>query len=61
MNMSSGAAIEHERDNDYIYPEALRNSNASIVRTVKRWNVRKEPQGTRFNYTELCALTMDDW
>lgn len=58
LNMSSGAAIEHERDNDYIYPEALRNSNASIVRTVKQWNTRKEPQGTRFNYNELCALTM---
>lgn len=58
MNMSSGAAIEHERDNNYIYPNALRNVNSSVVQTVKQWNARKEPQGTRFNYNELCALTV---
>ncbi|MES2184929.1 MAG: serine hydrolase [Pseudomonadota bacterium] len=57
-NMSSGAAIEHEQGNTTIYPGALSNRNASIADVVKGWNARQEPQGTRFNYNELCPLTI---
>lgn len=58
MNMSSGAAIEHARDNNYIYPSGLRNANSSVLQTVQQWNARNDLQGTAFNYNELCALTM---
>lgn len=58
MNMSSGANIQHDRDANFIYPSALRDSNASVLKTVQEWNSRQEPQGVRFNYNELCALTV---
>lgn len=58
MNMSSGAAIVHAEGNQIIYPSALSNRNANIEATVRGWNARGEAQGTRFNYNELCPLTI---
>lgn len=58
MNMSSGAAIVHDVGNRTIYPAGLTGRNASIEATVQAWNERAEPQGARFNYNELCPLTI---
>jgi CubicO group peptidase (beta-lactamase class C family) len=58
MNMSSGAAVVHDVSNQQIYPRALSDRNSSIAAVVRGWNERLEPQGTRFNYNELCPLTV---
>lgn len=58
MNMSSGADIVHEQGNNTIYPAALTGPRADIESTVHNWNTRKEAAGTRFNYNELCPLTI---
>ena len=57
-NMSSGADVLHDRDNPVIYPSAFMFPNASIARTVSGWNRRQEDPGTRYNYNELCPLTL---
>ena len=57
-NMSSGAEIVHERDNNLIYPSAFTGKHANISRTVAGWNARREDQGRTFNYNELCPLTV---
>jgi CubicO group peptidase (beta-lactamase class C family) len=57
-NMSSGADIIHEKGNQQIYPNALLNLDSNITKVVQNWNDSKEKQGTRFNYNELCALTV---
>ncbi len=57
-NMSSGAEILHDRDNPSIYPRAFLSPNADIETVVAGWNTPKEPQGTRYNYNELCPLTI---
>jgi CubicO group peptidase (beta-lactamase class C family) len=57
-NMSSGADIVHDRDNPTIYPEAFIGRSSSIRRTVAGWNRRREEQGQRYNYNELCPLTL---
>ena len=57
-NMSSGADIVHDKGNDYIYPNALLKWDSNLMRVVQGWNESKEKQGTRFNYNELCALTI---
>lgn len=57
-NMSSGADVNHERDNPTIYPSAFTTRTSSIARTVAAWNQRREEQGTRYNYNELCPLTL---
>jgi Beta-lactamase len=57
-NMSSGAAVDHDRDNPTIYPEAFIGRASSIRRTVVGWNRRREEQGVRYNYNELCPLTL---
>ena len=31
---------------------------ANIRNVVKGWNLRREPQGRTFNYTELCPITI---
>ena len=49
-NMCSGASINHDRDNNKIYPSAINGSNTSIKRTVVEWNFRAEEQGVRYNY-----------
>lgn len=58
MNMSSGAAVVHDVSNQQIYPKALSDRNSSVEATVRGWNERLEPQGSRFNYNELCPLTV---
>ncbi|MGC1176361.1 serine hydrolase domain-containing protein [Polaromonas sp.] len=57
-NMSSGAAILHDRDNPTIYPRAFTGSNADLEPVVRGWNTVQEPPGTRYNYNELCPLTI---
>jgi CubicO group peptidase (beta-lactamase class C family) len=57
-NMSSGAAILHDRDNPNIYPRAFLNGSADLEPVVHDWNQRQEAQGARYNYNELCPLTI---
>lgn len=57
-NMCSGASINHDRDNNKIYPSAINGKNTSIKRTVMEWNFRAEDQGVRYNYNELCPLAI---
>ena len=57
-NMCSGANIHHGRDNHIIYPRALMGGGASVRRTVAQWNSRLESPGARYNYNELCPLTI---
>ncbi len=57
-NMCSGADVVHARDNAILYPGALLGRDPDIARTVSNWNRRSEPAGTRFNYNELCPLTL---
>lgn len=58
-NMSSGAMVTHERDNpETIYPKGLINRDSSIQKLVAAWNQQSEEQGVRYNYNELCPLTI---
>lgn len=57
-NMSSGAAILHDRDNPSIYPRAFLNPSSDLESTVAEWNQRQEAQGLHYNYNELCPLTV---
>jgi CubicO group peptidase (beta-lactamase class C family) len=57
-NMSSGAAILHDRDNPTIYPRAFLGVGSDLEAVVRGWNAAQEPQGTRYNYNELCPLTV---
>ena len=57
-NMSSGADILHDRDNPSLYPRAFLNPTSDLETAVRGWNQRLEPQGARYNYNELCPLTI---
>lgn len=57
-NMSSGAAILHDRDNPAIYPRAFLNGSSDLEPVVREWNQTQEAQGQRYNYNELCPLTI---
>lgn len=57
-NMCSGAEVTHDRDNPTLYPRAFMGGDASVKRTVAEWNGRREAPGTRYNYNELCPLTI---
>lgn len=57
-NMSSGAAILHDRDNPTIYPIALLRKDSDVEIIVQEWNASQSVQGSRYNYNELCALTI---
>lgn len=57
-NMSSGAAVTHDVDNSTIYPRAFLSSGSDIAPVVAGWNRRAEEQGRRYNYNELCPLTL---
>ena len=57
-NMSSGAAILHDRDNPSIYPRAFVNETSDLEPVVRDWNQAQEAQGVRYNYNELCPLTI---
>jgi len=64
LNMSSGADVVHERDPARIDVPAIlgapraRTVGTDLERVVQQWNTRLEPAGTRFNYNELCPLTL---
>jgi hypothetical protein len=57
-NMSSGADIVHQRDNRDIYPRAFTRATGDLEAVVRDWTRSAEPQGTRYNYNELCPLTI---
>lgn len=57
-NMSSGADVLHARDNPMIYANAFTYKGANVNQTVINWSLRKEDQGVRYNYNELCPLTI---
>ena len=57
-NMSSGADIVHDKAAEYIIPNGLLHYYSNILKVVQGWNNTVEKQGTRFNYNELCALTI---
>jgi hypothetical protein len=57
-NMSSGAAIQHEADSSAIYPRAFLGGDSDIAPVVAGWNRRAQDQGRRYNYNELCPLTL---
>lgn len=58
LNMSSGADVQHEQAGRTIYATALTNRDSSVLATLRQANTRREEQGRRFNYNELCALTI---
>ena len=57
-NMSSGAEISHAKANDYIYPMGFKNRDSDLAKVVAEWNKSNNKQGQKFNYNELCALTI---
>lgn len=57
-NMSSGADIVHDRDNPALYPRAFLNANSDLEAVVRGWNRALEAPGARYNYNELCPLTI---
>ena len=64
LNMCSGADVLHERDPVRIDVPALlgpihaRTVGTNVDRVVRQWRDVLEPAGTRFNYNELCPLTL---
>jgi CubicO group peptidase (beta-lactamase class C family) len=57
-NMSSGAAIVHDRDNATIYPRAFLQPRSDLEAVVREWNQAQEAPGSRYNYNELCPLAI---
>ena len=64
LNMSSGADVVHERDPVRIDVPALlgwpqaRTVGTDVNRVVREWRGKLEAPGVRYNYNELCPLTM---
>ncbi len=64
INMSSGADVVHERDPVRIDVPALlgainaRTVGTDLERVVRQWSGKLEEPGVRFNYNELCPLTI---
>jgi CubicO group peptidase (beta-lactamase class C family) len=64
LNMSSGAKVNHDRDSFRIDVPALlglpaaRTIGTNLERVVINWNEKIEEPGHRFNYNELCPLTI---
>ncbi|MEI6761410.1 MAG: serine hydrolase, partial [Betaproteobacteria bacterium] len=64
LNMSSGADVVHERDPVRIDVPALlgwpqaRTVGTDVNRVVREWRGSLEAPGVRFNYNELCPLTL---
>lgn len=64
LNMSSGADVVHERDPIRIDVPALlgdwrgRTVGTDVEQVVRQWTERLEAPGARFNYNELCPLTL---
>jgi len=64
LNMSSGADVLHERDPVRIdvpgllgWPQA-RTKGTDVERVVRTWQGTLEAPGVRYNYNELCPLTL---
>lgn len=57
-NMSSGAAHSWPDDNVPIYRSGLLVNDSSIRKVVSSWNQRREEQGSKFDYNELCPLAI---
>ena len=57
-NMSSGVAGVHASINSVCYPSAFESDDANIAKFVASMNERQEPEGARFNYNEICPLTI---
>ena len=60
FNMSSGVAVDHIPANVQIYTEGFTNADSSVQRVVCGWvdKASDHSQGQRFNYNELCPLTI---
>ena len=63
LNMSSGVDVVHERDPIRIDVPALlgyspRAANTDLEQVVRSWANKLEEPGVRFNYNELCPLTI---
>jgi CubicO group peptidase (beta-lactamase class C family) len=64
LNMSSGVDVLHERDPVRIDVPALlglppvRSVGTDVNRVVRNWRGTLEAPGLRFNYNELCPLTL---
>lgn len=64
LNMSSGAEVDHARDPVRIDVPALlgrpqsRAAGTDLERVVRDWTGAREAPGARFNYNELCPLTI---
>lgn len=64
LNMSSGVEVQHERDPVRIDVPALlgwpplRAQGTDVDKVVRDWTEVREAPGTRFNYNELCPLTI---
>lgn len=64
LNMVSGVEVQHERDPVRIDVPAilgwppLRAQGTDLEKVVREWTGVREPPGTRFNYNELCPLTI---
>jgi CubicO group peptidase (beta-lactamase class C family) len=64
LNMSSGAAVVHERDwyridvPALLGPVTARTIGTDVDGVVRTWTDKQEEPGRRFNYTELCPLTI---
>lgn len=64
LNMCSGVEVQHERDAVRIDVPALlglpatRTKGTDVEKVVREWSAVREAPGARFNYTELCPLTM---
>ena len=64
LNMSSGADVVHERDPVRIDVPALlgwpqaRTLGTDVNRVVREWRGTLEAPGVRYNYNELCPLTL---
>jgi len=64
LNMSSGADVDHRRDPVRIDVPAIlgrpaaRAAGTDVERVVRGWRDKREEAGIRFNYNELCPLTI---
>ncbi|MSO55172.1 MAG: class C beta-lactamase-related serine hydrolase [Rhodospirillales bacterium] len=64
LNMSSGAKVDHERDPvridvpSFLGLPSARTVGTDLEKVVRAWSEVSEPPGQRYNYNELCPLTM---
>lgn len=58
LNMSSGADVSVERDMGSMLSRGLADRDSDSELLVRDWDRVREPQGTRYNYNELCAIAV---